>query len=103
MSYAPGTFFAVSHKTIDSARFRKLSPYAKSAYFAFKRAYNGHNNGALVMSSRMMAERINCGHDKAAKALLELIKARIIEITRVACGGDNPRATEYRFSSTNAT
>jgi hypothetical protein len=97
MTYQPGTFFSISHKTVDSARFKKLSPHAKAAYYAFKRTYNGHNNGSLVISSRMMAEQINCGHDKAATAIRELIDARIIEITRTASGGDTPRATEYRL------
>jgi len=97
MTYQPGMFFSVSHKTVHSARFKKLSPYAKAAYLAFKRAYNGHNNGGLVMSSRMMAEGINCSLDKSGKAIKELVSARLVEITRRACRGDNPRATEYRL------
>jgi hypothetical protein len=97
MTLQPGTFFSISHKTVDSDRFKKLSPYAKAAYYAFKRAYNGRNNGNLVMSSCMMAEKINCGSYKAAKAIIELINARIIEITCRACRGDNPKATEYRL------
>jgi hypothetical protein len=97
MTYQPGTFFSVAHKTVDSARFQKLSPYAKAAYYAFKRTYNGHNNGNLVMSSRMMAERINCGHDWAAKAIKVLVKTKFIEITSPATRGETPRAAAYRL------
>jgi hypothetical protein len=97
MTYQPGRFFSISHKSVDSARFKKLSPYAKAAYFAFKRAYNGRNNGALGMGSLMMAERINCGSYKAAKAIKELIAARIIEVATRAQRGENGRVAEYRL------
>ncbi|HEY8006081.1 MAG TPA: hypothetical protein VIE66_04595 [Methylocella sp.] len=97
MTYTPGTFFSVPHKIVDSARFRKLSPYAKAAYYAFKRAYNGHNNGNLVMSSRMMAEEINCSLGKASTAIKELVNARFVEITVRAWRGENSKATEYRL------
>jgi len=97
MTYQPGTFFSVSHKSVDSARFKKLSPYAKAAYFVFKRAYNGHNNGALAMSSRMMEDKIGCSVGKASTAIKELVSSRFIEITCPAWRGDNPKATEYRL------
>jgi hypothetical protein len=97
VTYQPGTFFSVTHKSVDSTRFKQLSAYAQAAYYAFKRAYNGHNNGNLVMSSRMMAERINCSSHKAAEAIIELLNARFIEIAVVACRGVNPRATAYRL------
>jgi hypothetical protein len=97
MTYLPGTFFSISHKTVDSARFKKLSPYAKAAYYAFKRAYNGHNNGNLVMGSLMMAERINCSQGKASYAIGELIAGRFVEVTVRAQRGKNGRVAEYRL------
>jgi hypothetical protein len=97
MTYKPGTFFSTSYNVVDSTRFKKLSAYAQAAYYAFKRAHNGKNNGNLVMSSRMMAQRINCSPDKAAKAILELGDARLLEMTTDYVRGDDAQARAYRL------
>jgi hypothetical protein len=97
MTLQPGTFLTVSHKIMGSPRFKKLSPYAKVAYFVLKHAYNGHNNGNILMSSRMMAQRINCSSHKAAEARIELIGGRFIEMTADYIRGDKPHARTYRL------
>jgi hypothetical protein len=97
MTYQPGTFFSISHKSVDSGRFKKLSANAKVAYFVFKRAYNGHNNGNILMSSRMMAERLNCSHPTASRAIIELTQARIVEVTCRDEYGPEPKARTYRL------
>ena len=97
MTYKPGTFFTVAYKSVDARRYRKLSCNAKAAYFEFQRIYYGHNNGNLLMSSRMMAKRLGVGKTLGAECILELTTARFIEVTCRDEYGQKPKARTYRL------
>jgi hypothetical protein len=93
----PGTFSIFHHKVFDGKAFRALPALARCAYFEFIRAYNGRNNGDLVMSARMMAELLGCGRTCAAEAIRQLVDARLIEMTGASVFGEKPLARTYRI------
>lgn len=49
-----GTFLALPHAVIDTAKFRSLSPQAKALLIDLGRQFTGFNNGALQMTWRRM-------------------------------------------------
>jgi DNA-binding transcriptional MocR family regulator len=52
--------------------YRHLSVYGRALLIEFRIAYNGYNNGEIVMSVRQGAKLIGCNKDTAAKAIKEL-------------------------------
>jgi hypothetical protein len=49
------------------------------------------------MSSRMMAERLNCSYPTASRVIIELVKAKLIEATCRDEYGRAPKARTYRL------
>jgi hypothetical protein len=97
MKYKPGDFFNVGHVVFDGPKYRGLSTAARAAYFEFKRIYKPLRNGSLIMSCRMMAERLNCSKTLAAKLITELVESGLVEITQQSSYGHDPKATAYRL------
>ena len=69
----PGTYFLLEYAQLDELAHRGLSSAARVAYLEFRRLYNQHNNGNLLMSAKMLAVRLGCGKSYAAEALHEMI------------------------------
>ena len=70
--YTGPRFIQIYDFEMDCAAYRHLSVYARALLIEFRRAYNGHNNGKIVMSVRQAAKLIGCNKDTAAKAINEL-------------------------------
>ena len=59
------TFVALYQWEMDCPAYRHLSVYGRALLMEFRKAYNGHNNGEIVMSVRQAA-------NTAAKTIKEL-------------------------------
>ncbi len=65
-------FVALYHWEMELPAYRCLSTYGRALLLEFRRLYNTHNNGKIVMSVRQAARLLNCNKDTAAKVLREL-------------------------------
>ena len=65
-------FVALYHWEMDCPAYRHLSVYGRALLMEFRKVYNGHNNGEIVMSVRQAAKLINCNKNTAAKTIKEL-------------------------------
>ncbi len=65
-------FASLYHWEMELQAFRHLSVYGRALLMEFRRAYNGHNNGSIVMSHRQAASLLKCNKDTAGKAIEEL-------------------------------
>jgi hypothetical protein len=84
---------------LDSAAYVSLSSSARSALIEVVRAYNGANNGKIVLSERQFAERMDCDRQTVRKALHELIEKGFIEPrVKGAFSVKFRRATEWRLN-----
>jgi hypothetical protein len=61
-------FIQLFRYVLDSAAYASLSVWARAALIEVNRAYNGSNNGRIVLSVREVAKRMNCHRDTAARA-----------------------------------
>lgn len=82
----------------DCFAWHQLSLTARCAWHELARLYNGSNNGRLAMSSRTLAERLNCSKSPAAYALQELITYGFVEIAKGSSFSAKKLATEYRLT-----
>ena len=68
-----GLVFVVLYQwEMDCQAYRHLSVYGRALLMEFRKVYNGHNNGKIVMSVRQAAKLINCTKNTAAKTIKEL-------------------------------
>ena len=67
----------------------------------FRRAYNGYNNGEIVMSVRQAARLLNCNKDTAAKYLEELEKKGWVRLTEKGCFNQKTDKTASTWRITN--
>ena len=65
-------FVALYQWEMDCQAYRHLSVYGRALLMEFRKVYNGHNNGKIVMSVRQAAKLINCNKNTAAKTIKEL-------------------------------
>ncbi len=65
-------FVSIYHWEMDLPAYRHLSTYGRALLMEFRKAYNGQNNGEIVMSVRQAAKLINCDKKTAAKKIKEL-------------------------------
>ncbi len=65
-------FVALYQWEMDCQAYRHLSVYGRALLMEFRKVYNGHNNGNIVMSVRQAAKLINCNKNTAAKTIKEL-------------------------------
>jgi hypothetical protein len=92
-------FIQLFRYVLDSAAYVSLSSSARSALVEVARAYNGSNNGKIVLSERQLAERMNCDQKTVRKALRELIEKGFIEPrVKGAFSVKFRRATEWRLN-----
>lgn len=77
-----GTFLRLPTAVINSENFRELSTKAKALILDMGAGYNGFNNGDLAATWSDMKERGWCSKDTLQRALLELLRRGMIELTR---------------------
>jgi hypothetical protein len=94
------SFVAVERYAMQSLAWRSLTPNARASYLEVYFGYNGSNNGSILLSSQMLADRINRDKSTAARALKELEQHGFIECQ--SKGGFNcklPHASEWRVTA----
>jgi DNA-binding transcriptional MocR family regulator len=92
-------FIQLFRYLLDSPAYASLSVWARAALIEVNRAFNGSNNGRIVLSVREVATRLNCHRDTAARALQELVDRGFIEPrTKGAFSVKFRRATEWRLN-----
>ena len=77
-----GNFLRVPAAVIDSPNFRCLTTKAKALILDMGAAFNGHNNGDLAAPWSWMRERGWRSKDTLQRALEELQRHGMIELTR---------------------
>jgi len=91
--------FVQLHEYIErSYAWGRLSPMARCAWLGFNFAFNGNNNGMIVMPSRALADRIGCSKSAAADAIKELLRWGFLDQTRASDFGAKKIAAEYRLT-----
>jgi hypothetical protein len=87
---------------MQAASWRALSPNARAAYLEVYFGYDGENNGRILLSALMLADRLGRDKSTAARALKELEQHGFIQC--VSKGGFNckaPHASEWRMTAFN--
>lgn len=93
-------FVALEHYLLDSPAWRSLDPVSRAAYVELARSYNGTNNGRLLMSARMLADRLGISKDTAARKLHALRESGFIELVKQSGFNMKMRhCAEYRLTS----
>jgi hypothetical protein len=95
-----GSFVAVERYIMQTIAWRSLTPNARASYLEVYYGYDGANNGRILLSSQMLADRINRDKSTAARALKELEQLGFIECQ--SKGGFNcklPHASEWRVTA----
>lgn len=77
-----GRFLALPHSVIDSPAYRALPHPARSLLVDVARQFSGRNNGALVATPRYLQPLGWKSHDTVARALRQLLDARLLVETR---------------------
>lgn len=91
-------FVALPHHVLKAPAYAALSCPARAVLVEIAMAYDGKNNGNLVASVRMLAERCGTSKDTAARAIQELEDAGFIYTTsKGAFRTSNRRASEFRI------
>jgi hypothetical protein len=92
-------FIQLFRYVLDSPAYVSLSSPARSALIEVVRAYNGSNNGQIILSVRQLAERMRCANDTAMRALRELGEKGFVEPrVKGAFSVKFRRATEWRLN-----
>ncbi len=95
-----GSFVAVERYIMQTIAWRSLTPNAIASYLEVYYGYDGSNNGRILLSSQMLADRLGRNKSTAARALKELEQHGFIECQ--SKGGFNcklPHASEWRVSA----
>ncbi len=98
MSQSTKGYFQVNRRTFESKAFRALSVTARAAYLELGVLFLGSNNGAISLGARRLSERLGVGRSTAARALAELVDAKIVEVSSVGSWGETPKAACYRLT-----
>jgi hypothetical protein len=92
-------FIQLFRYVLDGPAYVSLSSPARSALIEVVRAYNGSNNGKIILSVRQLAERMGCAINTAMRALQELVDKGFIEPrVKGAFSVKFRRATEWRLN-----
>jgi len=86
------------HYLIKCHAWRCLSVHSRSAWIELMTEYFGTNNGKIIMSARMLGERLNCSRSHAAETIRELITYGFVEISKASSFSKKRMATEYRMT-----
>jgi hypothetical protein len=73
-------YVEVPYYMIKCYAWRCLSVHSRSAWIELMTEYYGSNNGKIVMSARMLGERLNCSQVTAWRAIRELITYGFVEV-----------------------
>jgi helix-turn-helix protein len=73
-NHSSPSFIQLFRYALDSAAYASLSSPARSALIEVVRAYNGANNGKIILSARQLAERMGCVRNTAMRAFQELVE-----------------------------
>lgn len=93
-------FVPLEHYLLDSPAWRTLDPVARAAYIEVAQAYNGSNNGRIVMSARMLADGLGVSKDTAARKLHTLQEMGFLELVKQAGFNMKTRhCAEYRLTA----
>jgi len=93
-------FVALERYILKSPAWRSLDAVARAAYVEIAQAYNGSNNGRIVMSARMLADGLNVSKDTAARKIHILQERSFIERVKQASFSMKVRhAAEYRLAA----
>lgn len=93
-------FVALERYLLKSPAWRSLDAVARAAYVEIAQAYNGSNNGRIVMSARMLADGLNVSKDTAARKIHILQERGFIERVKQASFTMKVRhAAEYRLTA----
>ena len=76
------SFVRIPHHVINHEHFRSLSTRATKLLIDLLAQYRGNNNGDLAATLKMMRERGWNSSDQLHKAKNELVKTRVIIVTR---------------------
>jgi DNA-binding transcriptional MocR family regulator len=66
------------HWIADTDAWRTMKPAPRALYLEIKRKYNGHNNGAVLLSYRDASKRLNVSYNSVGKWFRELEKRGFI-------------------------
>jgi hypothetical protein len=94
------SFVQVERYIMQSVAWRSLSANARAAYLEVFFGYTGTNNGEILLSAQMLADRLNRDKSTAARALSELERLGFIECR--SKGGFNCKirhASEWRLTA----
>ncbi len=95
-----GSFVAIERYLMHSKAWLDLKPMARACYLELASAYSGSNNGRIVYSARMMAERLGTGKATASRAILELEAHGFVETAQASSFQNKIRmAAEYRLAA----
>ena len=92
-------FIQLFRYMLDSPAYVSLSTVARAVLIEVNRGYNGSNNGRIVLSERVLAERLTCHRHTIRRALHELVRKGFIEPRiKGAYSVKFRRATEWRLN-----
>lgn len=94
-------FIALEHYLLNCPAWTSLSLAARCTFLELLRVYDGSNNGRLIMSARMLDERLPVSRATAARALKELQNRGFLEPVRP--GGFNVKSGQRRASEWRVT
>lgn len=93
-------FLALERYLLQSPAWRCLDPVARAAYVKIAQAYDGKNNGRIVLSARMLADGLGVSKDTAARKLRFLQEHGFIELVKHAAFNMKQRhCAEYRLTA----
>lgn len=76
-----------------------LSAMARATYLQIAMRYDGANNGSIAISTRTLAQELNCGNSTAARTIVELDDAGFVETTFIGNFSLTKRkASQYRLT-----
>lgn len=91
-------FVQLWHWVLRTPAYRHLSPGARAAYVQIKMIYNGSNNGALGLSTRMLAGDLKMSQATAARFLTELEEHGFVVRQRQSSFNQKRMATEWALT-----
>ena len=83
-SNALSDFVALERYIMRSPAWRSLSPTVMAVYFELAYRFNGTNNGAILLSTKMLGEALHISKATASRCLKNLMRKGFIEQTKGA-------------------
>jgi hypothetical protein len=94
-----GPFVALPHYLLKSPAWRSLSSVERCSFLEVLYRYNGHNNGRIAISARILAAEVHISRTTATRALSRLCGCGFLEVIRPGSFSCKfKRAAEYRVT-----